>query len=274
MYPFRFSFVADHFQYLACLGIIILVSAGAALLQQHARGWCKRSVQVGCVAIVAVLALLSWRQSRMYADKETLYRSTIDRNRDCWMAYGNLGDLLAGRGESAAAIDCFQQALRIAPDFAEAHNDFGNLLASLGQIDEAIPHYQQALRIKPGFAAAHNNLGVALAKREQVDEAMGQFQQAVAIKPDYAEAYNDLGIVLAQRRQFVEAIVQYRQALEIQPDYAEARGNLASALARRGEFGAAVAEYQRAADAAQQQQKQALAASFSARVRYYQARGY
>ena len=124
---FIYSFVADHFQYLASLGIITLFSAGVALLLKRAEGWGKVIGQMGCVALVAVLAVLSWRQSRMYADIETLYRTTIDRNPDCWLAHNNLGLVLAGRG----------------------------------QVDEAIAHYRKALEIKPDYAEAHHNLGIA-----------------------------------------------------------------------------------------------------------------
>ena len=118
---FVYSFVADHFQYLACLGVIALFSAGVALLLKRAAGWGKLIGQMGCVALVAVLAVLSWRQSRMYADAETLYRTTIDRNPDCWMAHNNLGVVLAGRGQVDEAIAHYRKALEIKPDYAEAH---------------------------------------------------------------------------------------------------------------------------------------------------------
>ena len=98
LYTFRYSLVADHYQYLACLGIITLFSAGVALLLKRAEGWGRMLGQTCCVALLSVLAVLSWRQSRMYADAETLYRTTIERNPDCWLAHNNLGSVLNTRG--------------------------------------------------------------------------------------------------------------------------------------------------------------------------------
>ena len=93
VYPFIYSFVADHFQYLASLGIIVLASAAAATLA-------ARWLTIVSVAVVVPLALLATNQSRQYADAETLYRTTLSRNPACWMAYINLGKL---RQEEARA---------------------------------------------------------------------------------------------------------------------------------------------------------------------------
>ena len=59
VYFFRFSFMADHFQYLASLGIIALFSAGVALLLKSAAGWGRVMGQLGCLALLAVLAVLA-----------------------------------------------------------------------------------------------------------------------------------------------------------------------------------------------------------------------
>ena len=61
-----------------------------------------------------------------------------------------------------------------------------------GRLQEAIGHYEQALRIKPDYAEAHYNLGVALEQAGRVQEAIGHYEQALRIKPDFAEAQNKL----------------------------------------------------------------------------------
>ena len=58
---------------------------------------------------------------------------------------------------------------------------------------EAVGHYEQALRLKPDYIEAHNNLGNALLDSGKVPEAIGQFEQALRLKPDYIEAYNNRG---------------------------------------------------------------------------------
>ncbi len=93
------SLVADHWQYAAMIVPCAMFAAVAATLG-HRRLWHRPAGYVWCIALLAVLAGLTWQQSRMYADAETLYRTTIDRNPNCWMAYNNLGNrMLARRGE-------------------------------------------------------------------------------------------------------------------------------------------------------------------------------
>jgi tetratricopeptide (TPR) repeat protein len=246
VYPFLFSFVADHFQYLASLGVITLASAGAALLLARGRFWDRLVGYLTCLLLLATLGALTWRQSRMYADHETLYHATIDKNPDCWLVHNNLGLVLVDRGRVDEAIAHFQQALKIKPDLEQAHYNLGFALVGRGQVDEAIAHYQQALKIKPDYALAHNNLGTALAGRGQVDGAIAHFQQALKIKPDLAQAHCNLGFALVGRGQVDEAIAHYQQALKIKPDYALAHHNLGTALAGRGQVDEAIAHFQQA----------------------------
>jgi tetratricopeptide (TPR) repeat protein len=246
LYTFRYSLVANHYQYLASLGPITLTAAGAVLLFVCWRPWPRRGGYALCLVLMATLAGLTWRQSQMYGDTEALYGKTIAENPDCWLAHYNLGVALARRGQVDAAIAHYQQALKSKPDFAEAHYNFGVALARRGRVDAAVAHFQQAVTIKPDFAEAHDHLGVALIRRGQVDAAVAHYEKALEIKPDYALAHDNLGVALARRGQVDAAIAHYQQALEIKPDYALAHNNLGVAFVRRGQVDAAIAHYEQA----------------------------
>ena len=107
------------------------------------------------------------------------------------------------------------------------HNNLGTCSGhSRGHTEEAVEHYLQALRIYPDFAEAHYNLAIALDKQGYTEEAIEHYLQALRIQPDYAEAHNNLAAALDKQGRTEEAVEHYLQALRIQPDFAEAHYNL------------------------------------------------
>src|ERR1700722_11559762 len=239
---FRYSLVADHYQYFAIVGIIALTAAGIT----KALNPFPKGKMAFCGALLLLLAVLTWKQADVYRDAQTLWRTTLTGNPDSWLAHNNLGDALFQKGNVDDAIVQFQQALQINPGYAQAHNNFGNALLQKKNVNGAIVQFQQALQINPDYADAHYNLGNALLQKGNVDGAIAQFQQALQIKPDYAEAYNNLGNALLQKGNVDEAIVHYQQALQIKPDDAEAYNNFGNALLQKGNVDEAIAHYQQA----------------------------
>ncbi len=119
-------------------------------------------------------------------------------------------------------------------------------MRQMGKTRRAIVQYQQALRINPNYAEAHYNLGVSLCETAKREESIAHFQQALRIRPDYAEAHCDLGAVLARRARIPEAIKHYERALRINPDNAEAHCNLGVALVRSGRMQEAIGHFEQA----------------------------
>ena len=177
VYPFRYSLVADHFQYLACIAPIVL-AAGAVSSLNSLKGY--RQVVLG-MAVLLVLGVLTWKQSGMYADAETLYRTTIRKNPACWMAHTQIAKLFAKTGRKDEAMDHFQKALEVRPNNLGAHNRLGILLAESGRVDEAIEHFQKALKISPKDANVLNNLAVAYEQKGQLNDAIPLFQKALPL---------------------------------------------------------------------------------------------
>jgi tetratricopeptide (TPR) repeat protein len=245
LYTFRYSLVANHYQYLASLGAITLAAAGAATLWDRWRPRAWPAGYAACLALLALLAGLTWQQSRMYADVETLYTRTIEENPECTVAHSNLGSLLQGRGKLPEAMIHYRKAISAGPHDASMHNNIGAALAGCGRLDDAMALYQKALEIRPDSGEVYNNRGAALLARGRLDEAMRDFQKAVALKPDCADAQSNLGLLFANRGQLEDAIAHYRQALAIQPDHATARANLEAALQMR-QVDAAIAQLQQA----------------------------
>ena len=234
LYTFLYTFVADHYQYVACIGPMALAAAGITIAFDSFGKAGPILKPAFCGSLLLLLGLLTWRQCGMYADIETLWRATIHQNPNCWMAYDNLGNVLLGKGQVDEAIIQFQKALEIHPDDAIAYNNLGNALVQKGRLDEAIVQHRKALEINPVYAEAAYNLGNALLQKGLVDEAIAQFRTAMKIYPGFADAHYSLGIALRQKGLVDEGIAQLRMALEIDPENAKVHNNLGTALLQKG----------------------------------------
>jgi len=280
VYPFIYSFVADHFQYLACVGPLTLFAAGMTMaLDSIAPGKVLLRPTISFLLLLT-LGALSWHQCRDYRDIETLWRTTIARNPDCWMAYSNLGSFLSARGNVDEAIRDFRKALELWPNQSKDHNNLGKALVQKGRIAEAMDHFQTALRVSPEdpdtesnigaaslqqgdadeaishlrravekwplHAQGHINLGNALLQNREIDAAIAEYEKTLAVPFDHAESHYSIGTALRQKGDVEEAIVHYRKALELRPDYANAHNNLGNALRQQGRTEEAVHEYEAA----------------------------
>ena len=215
VFGFRYSFVADHWQYCAAIGPIAM---GAGLMDRalgSVKGRWRFLKPVVTVILLLVLGVLSRKQSGMYSDIETLYRTTIRKNPACWMAHNNLGLLLSHTGRTDEAIAHYVKALEINPNNGKAHYNFGIALAETGRTDEAIVHYRKALEINPQFDLALYNLGRLLSRTGRTDEAIACFRKALDINPDNIKFHYNLGNALFRAGQTGEAVAHYQKAFAV-----------------------------------------------------------
>ncbi len=242
LYTFRYTFVADHYQYVASLGLIALAAAGITLAFKT-----KPFLKLACCgALLLTLGTLTWRQCGMYTNLETLWRKTLAKNPDCWMAHNNLGLLLSNQGRNEEAMEHYRKAIQIDPNDFEALYNLGIALAAQGQFNEAIENFRKAIQIKPNDCDALNNLGIALAAQGRFDEAFENFRKAIQIDPNDCDALDNLGTALAERGQFDEAIENYHKAIQINSNRPETFYHLGMALGQLGRTREAVAQYREA----------------------------
>src|SRR5262245_8765305 len=232
VFPFVFSFVANHFQYLSSLGIIVGASAGIALTLERVPKWARWAGRAPCIAMLGVLVALTWQQSRTYRDPQTLYATTLNKNPECWMCRNNLGILLDNMGQPYAAIEQFESVLSIKPDDAFTHNNLGKVRFQAGQVSAAVDHLEQAVRLKPNNALFHTNLGSVLIEAGRLAEAVDHLQQAVKLKPQLDHAHYMLGNALLLMDRVSEAREQYEWVLRINPNHPQARSKLSQLRAR------------------------------------------
>jgi tetratricopeptide (TPR) repeat protein len=244
---------ADRYSYLAGLGAALLAGGGLIYLW---RRWPAARIAAATLAAAVLFALgaLTWKQTGVWRDSETLFRYVLAVSPGSKSAHNNLGMVLARRDELDEAMAHFRQSLRSDPDFESPLYNLSLALDGQGQVEEAIQHYRRFLRLDHSHVefrlVAYHRLGILLVGQGKLAEAAECFRHAIAIQPRLVEAHNNLGLILARQGRLDEAIAHYRKALDLDPEFALAHVNLGDALVLRGELDEAIAHF-RAATAAE-----------------------
>jgi len=258
---------ADRYTYLPMIGILIAVVWGA---ERVTRKWSLERHPVilsGLVALLIVtLTALSWKQTSLWANNETLWRHSIACTEENDTALTNLGEILiqqekpkeaemlfrrallcnpsnkgavanlattlAIQGKSEEAMANLREILRLNPNDDGAHNNLGNILLGMGSNEEATVEFRRSVEIC-GNEQARCNLGTALMRMGRLDEAIDVFRALVLIAPNSPILHNNLGSALYGQGHVSEAIAEYRAALKADPGYPTAQKNLEQALIRQ-----------------------------------------
>jgi protein O-mannosyl-transferase len=238
-FTFLFSFVADHYQYVASLGLIALVPAAFSLLGKAAGYRVWPSIASG--VLLLLLGVLTYRQSAAYYDSESLWRDTIAKNPRSWMGHTNLGSALENKGRLLEAREQYEVSLQLNPNDFIAAASLGNVLSMLNRRPEAMQYYRRALQINPKYALAHANLGMALLADLNYAEAISHLRQALDADPEFHQVLLYLGDALRDSGQIPEAVEYYRKAAAALPDQPEPLLRLAGILQSKGENEQAIA---------------------------------
>ena len=256
-----YTFVTDHMQYLACIGVFALVSAAIIKTLRRFDICGTPAANAGCAALVIGMAFLTWKQCHIYHDMETLWRDTLAKSPDMWMAHDNLGALLSDQKKFDEAIEQYNIALKLNDNSEQAHYNLANALRMKKRLDEAAYHYKRASQIRPDVADPYNNLGSVYAEQGKLNDAAEAFRKALAlaapaesygahvnlagvldrqgktdlaieeltlalrIKPELVTVVNTMGLLLLNQGKPAEAVAHFDLALQFKPDYAEGRAN-------------------------------------------------
>jgi tetratricopeptide (TPR) repeat protein len=224
VYFFRYSFVGDHFQYLASIGPLALAGAAIAFAFQTLHLEKTLIYPVASAALLIILGMLTYLQCGVYYNLETLWRCTLADNPNAWIAHFNLADILVKQGHLDEAVAEYRADLNLQPASEEGLGNLANVLLLQGRTADAIAEYQQLLQIDPDSPGAHGNLSTALLSQGHIPEAIDHAQQAVAlsrqIDDDSGEGHNDpamlriLAAAYAKAGRYPEAIEAAKMALQ------------------------------------------------------------
>ena len=216
--------MADRYTYLPMIGPVVAL---VWLVADFAAASVNRRFAVsvaGSLVISALAGIAAWQTAYWRDDLHPLAR-TLQCTTDNYNARLHLGLAMAeaGRNDKAVepqaaerkAIEQYEEALRINPEFCEARYNLALALSSLGQLDAAQRQYEAALKVRPNYAKARNNLGMLLLNRGNIAAAAEQFQKTLDIDPGYALAQNNLGLTLMAAGRNAAAADSFRRAIAL-----------------------------------------------------------
>jgi protein O-mannosyl-transferase len=241
--------LADRYTYVPYIGLFIMIAWGLSELLSKLP-YRKFVLGLSMGIVLLILGICAHRQVSFWSNSVTLFYHAVKVTQNNYVAYNLLGVAYDNLGRTQDAIQCYQHAVRIKPDYVFkpayvfAHMNLAAAYNSIGRSEDAIESYKQVINIKPDDADAYYNLGLTFAKLGRYGDAIESYRQVVRIKPDYINAYNNLGAVYGKLGRYQDGIESFKQAVKIKPDSALSHFNLSLAYLDTGDKNSAIEEYE------------------------------
>jgi tetratricopeptide (TPR) repeat protein len=176
----KYSLIADHWQYVAIIGVIALAAAAGVRAWERLLPTPQKQVVIGLVIFIVTLGVLTWRRCDVFASDETLWRDTVEKNPRCYAAQVNFGNALlakaglerdpqTAKAKIRLAIPHYEAAVQLEPHEPEPHENLANVFFVLGEYGPAAEQCREALKIR-NDAAIRELLNEALARQGKPPE--------------------------------------------------------------------------------------------------------
>jgi tetratricopeptide (TPR) repeat protein len=251
-YYMRYSFVSDHFQYLACIGPIAVCSA---LLTKFGTSLSKfsDSVKISCyfpptcaVLILLLLCIVTWKQAHIFKSNETLWRNTMKKDPSSGRARVELGREMRKQGEHEEALEHFRKAVVLQPNFHEAHYNLAREYHYKGELSLAISEFKKSLELKSTFHFAIDGLARALAEQGNLKKALQLSRQCIRLQPSFVPGIVTLANILEKLGNSKEAQAYYKRVLKLDLNSYKNYLNLGNSLYRTGNIEKAILNFKKA----------------------------
>ena len=180
------SFVADRFQYLAGIGIIVLFAAVAARGARRLPPLADRATKGLALALLMLLGVATWNQTGVYRNDVSLFKHVISFNPGSWAAHQNVGMALLRLNEFEEAEGPLRRSLEIFPLNPKAYRNLGESLKGQERYEESLKWYRLAVGLEPNEPLNHYGIGVAFFHLEQYPEAISSMKRALELQLDSA----------------------------------------------------------------------------------------
>ncbi|KPK01603.1 MAG: hypothetical protein AMK71_04965 [Nitrospira bacterium SG8_35_4] len=223
----------ERYLYLPSFGFVFLVALLVERLSER-KPPLARVFFAAVLALACLYSVATVKRNMVWKNELTLWTDAVQKSPDGVLPHMQLGIAYSDQGDIAKALEQYQAALRINPEFADAYTNIGLLFRDMGMVQQALDNYLKALMLDPSTPVIHNNIGVAYEALGMLDKAIASFRESLRINSQQPGVYNNLGNAYAKKGKLDMAIQEYRKALQIQDNNADAYNNLGIAFARKG----------------------------------------
>ena len=231
---------SDRYFYLASIGVLIIVMQFLRSIVTSYR--LQVTSFLGVSVVVVVLGMMSFTQSRVWANSEALFANVTTHYPHSHRALNNLGNVHRRNEEYEEAIGMFERALAVSPR-PKTYSNLGALYRKMGRMKEAMEQYRTTIDMFPDDPEPYFGLGLVYAERGDFENARSSYLSAIDRDPLYAEAHSNLGALYAAVGEYEKAIESYKEAIQANPHFVEASFNLGVALTKMGRIDEAIRTY-------------------------------
>ncbi len=214
------AYLADRFTYMAYLGLFFIIC-------WYLQKWTGTNIQYqsvaigGSVLVLAILAVISFNQIKIWKNGETLWTHVLKYHDDTPLPYGNRGYYYREQDEFLKSIEDYTKAIELKPDAANYYNSRGKSFFDMGNASQSLNDFNMAIRYDKATAEYYINRGGAFAAANQLNKALDDFNQGLALNPDYANGYLNRSLLYFNIGRFELALQDYDSYLNLNPSNAE-----------------------------------------------------
>lgn len=192
--PFRFNWiVAERYLYLPIVGILAVVALGLVRVEQMIK--IKRIAYAVLVIIVVLSSARTIARNIDWKNEDNLWIATGKTSPSSPNTHNNLGDVYGRAGDKKRALQEFQKAIELKPNYGDAYHNLANTYRELGEIDKALENYQMAANLNPNLWQSYQNIAALYFDQKQYDQAIEYLQKAIQINPKNINLRLNLGVV-------------------------------------------------------------------------------
>ena len=232
----------EHRAYLPLMGIILLI-ASIKISQ--------KILKINIILYILIFLIfsgISVTRAGIFKNSESFYTSAINKGTKISFAYNNRGIIRRNANDNKGALEDFDKAIQLKPDFVEVYNNRALSRYIQGNTNLAIQDYNKAIELKPDYAEAYRNRGIVRRISNDNKRAVDDFTKAIELVPGDFLAYHNRGLSKSDLGDIERARKDFDKAISLNPEYIEAYFNRGKLLVTINNLNAALNDFKKAVE--------------------------